>query len=102
LINYISASTQDSNEIPTAMPMLYESNYQNVVKLNGKKPEVENPRWRPLNRKYLYFRSCLRAEIYVFPVCIMSVVNLLTILMTGSLSQMFSQTPALKSLIIVL
>jgi len=28
----------------------------NVVRPNGKEPEVENPKWQPLNWKYLYFR----------------------------------------------
>ena len=26
----------------------------NVVRPNGKKPELENPRWRPVNLQYIY------------------------------------------------
>jgi len=53
---YISACTQDSNDIPTAIPMFLGCNYQMRIFVwpNRKKLEVENQRWRPFIWKYLY------------------------------------------------
>ena len=56
---YVPACTQDSNKIPTAIPMFFgaqlsNENSGNAVRPDGKKLEVENPRWRPVNLKYVY------------------------------------------------
>ena len=52
---YTLACTHDGKQIPTAMTMFFGSSYSGKVpRPNGKKPEVESPRWRPLNFKYVY------------------------------------------------
>ena len=49
------ACTHDSKEIPTAIPMFAGPSYSGKVsRPNGKKLEVETPRWRSLNFKYVY------------------------------------------------
>jgi len=39
---------------------LFNGSDDNVVRPNGEKPEVENPRWRPLNLKYVYLNMYMR------------------------------------------
>ena len=39
---------------------LYNGIGDNVARPNGKKPEVENPRWWHINLKYMYPSLCTR------------------------------------------
>ena len=58
----VSARIQDSNKFPSATRMLLWSNYIMGLVLTlhhqkRKKPEMENPRWRPKIFKCLYLSS---------------------------------------------